>query len=149
MPITDEQKAAAIQLQQAAAHDENGKVRIIAGPGTGKSYTIEERVCWLLGRGIDPLAIYAISFTRASAADLRERIRGYCEDRNVAGGNHVRVSTLHTLALRILRLAGLLEAYPVSPVILDDWELKHILDAEYSETAGGESKSIAGIAAAV
>jgi len=128
MPITAEQKAHAIQAQQNAAHDGNAKIRIIAGPDTGKSYTIEERVYWLLSNGIDPTTTYVISFTRASAADLRQRIRTYCEERKMAVGNNVRISTLHSLALRILRTAGLLQAYAVSPAILDDWELKHIFD---------------------
>jgi superfamily I DNA/RNA helicase len=109
MPITPEQKETAIQLQQTAAHDENGQIRIIAGPGTGKSYTIEERVHWLLSSGTDPHSIYAISFTRASAADLRQRIRTYCSEHGVQGGEEVHVSTLHSLALKLLRLAGLLQ----------------------------------------
>lgn len=32
-----------IAAQEAAAHDASDQVRTIAGPGTGKSFTIEER----------------------------------------------------------------------------------------------------------
>jgi UvrD/REP helicase N-terminal domain len=53
--------------QHAAAHDESGHVRVVAGPGTGKSATIEERVCWLRVQGVDPEDIAAVSFTRAAA----------------------------------------------------------------------------------
>jgi len=49
----------------------------------------------------------------------------------------VRVSTLHALALRILRSANLLAAlYPHDPVVLDDWERKIIFDLELANTLG-------------
>jgi DNA helicase II / ATP-dependent DNA helicase PcrA len=108
----------------------------VAGPGTGKSSTIEERVRWLLAdRGIEAARVFAVSFTRASSADLRRRIRAYCDQHGLAGAD-VRVSTLHSLALRILRAAGLLAAYPAGPMVMDDWELRNIFDAEFSQVAG-------------
>ncbi len=48
MPITPAQVQAAQTVQHAAAHDASSQVRVVAGPGTGKSFTIEERVRWLL-----------------------------------------------------------------------------------------------------
>jgi hypothetical protein len=54
------------------------QIRLVAGPGTGKSFSIEERVCWLLGQGIPPRAITVVSFTRASSIELRSRIHAYC-----------------------------------------------------------------------
>ena len=48
MPITPEQIAAAQAVQHAAAHDSSACVRLVAGPGTGKSSAIEARICWLL-----------------------------------------------------------------------------------------------------
>src|SRR3954447_7450637 len=57
--------------QHAAAHDESGHVRVAAGPGTGKSATIEERVCWLLEQGVKPGAIVA---TGLAARQLAEQV---------------------------------------------------------------------------
>jgi hypothetical protein len=54
MAITPQQIQAAENLQHAAVHDTRNQIRLIAGPGTGKSFAIEETVCWLLrnqGRG--------------------------------------------------------------------------------------------------
>jgi DNA helicase-2/ATP-dependent DNA helicase PcrA len=48
----------------------------------------------------------------------------------------VRVSTLHSLALRALRAARLLEAYPTEPLVLDQWELENVFDAEFGQVAG-------------
>src|SRR5712691_7128238 len=130
MPITPGQTQAAIAVQHAAAHDTSAQVRLIAGPGTGKSYSIEERVCWLLGQAVQPRAIAVVSFTRASATDLRARIHNYCAVLGVHGGTDVRVTTLHSLALRMLRAAGLLH-YPADPLVLDSWEVGNIFDAEF------------------
>lgn len=47
-------------------------------PGDRKSYAIEERVYWLLSTGTNPAALFVVSFTRASARDLRARMQRYC-----------------------------------------------------------------------
>ncbi len=132
MPITPQQIQAAQARQHASAHDNSLQVRLVAGPGTGKSFAIEERVRWLLETGISADRIYVVSFTRASALDLRRRVRRYCQTNGQAAGDQVSISTLHSLALRILRLAGLLTAYPADPLVMDDWELESIFDAEFA-----------------
>ena len=118
------------------------QTRLIAGPGTGKSSAIEQRVCWLLNQGIEPARIFAVSFTRASTKDLKERIILFCEAQgHDALAAQVRVSTLHSLALRTLRAAGLLARFPVDPLVLDDWELENIFDAEFGKHSGIGSKT--------
>lgn len=136
MPITQAQIQAAQAVQHTAAHDASSQVRVVAGPGTGKSFTIEERVYWLLGQAVTPEEVCAVSFTRASALDLRRRIQTYCSRNGQPTVTRVRVSTLHSLALRTLRAAGLLTAYPADPLVLDSWELDTIFDAEFGNTSG-------------
>lgn len=135
MPITAQQTQAAEAIQHAAAHDGSPQVRLVAGPGTGKSYSIEERVCWLLAQSTPPRAIAVVSFTRASSLELRNRIHLYCTTHGQPNGTQVRVSTLHSLALRILKAAGLLH-YPADPLVLDSWELENIFDAEFGHSRG-------------
>jgi DNA helicase-2/ATP-dependent DNA helicase PcrA len=141
MPITREQIQAAQNIQHAAAHDTSPQVRLLAGPGTGKSSTIEERVSWLLASQFQPFEIFVVSFTRASARDLRGRIIRYCFESRNQDASSVSVTTLHSLALRSLRMAGLL-AYPVDPLVLDDWELENIHDPEYSSSTGFRAGTI-------
>ncbi len=140
MPIPVNHIAAAERVQQDAASSPEAQVRLIAGPGTGKSSAIEKRVCWLLDQGIATHEIYAVSFTRASARDLQERIIEYCGAHNHGAAGQVRVSTLHSLTLRILRAAGLLARYAVDPLVLDPWELENIFDAEFGVASGIRSK---------
>jgi DNA helicase II / ATP-dependent DNA helicase PcrA len=136
MPLTPAQIQAAQDIQHAAAHDQANEVRVVAGPGTGKSSAIEERVRWLLSQGIPADAIFAVSFTRASSLDLRGRVHQYCLQHGQPAGTQVRITTLHSLALRILRAAGLLIAYPADPLVLDTWEVENIFDAEFGNATG-------------
>jgi hypothetical protein len=57
MTLRLEDVQAAQAVQQVAAHADEAQVRLVAGPGTGKSSTIEERVCWLLREGVDASSI--------------------------------------------------------------------------------------------
>jgi hypothetical protein len=82
MPITATQKTQADQRQWNAAQDQAPKVRLVAGPGTGKSYAIEKRVADLLNNGATPTTLYVISFTRATCAELADRIRAFCSGRS-------------------------------------------------------------------
>src|SRR5271157_4692926 len=132
MPFTQQQIQNAQNQQFGAAHDPRSQIRLIAGPGSGKSYAIQERVDWLLDKGIIPNHIFVISFTRASTLDLRSRIYCYCQGRGHASVDQVSISTLHSLALKVLRSAGLL-SYPADPLVLDNWEQENIFDDEFSK----------------
>jgi superfamily I DNA/RNA helicase len=138
MPITPAQIAHANQVQWAAAQANQPQVRLIAGPGTGKSATIERRVAHVLNSGANPQTVFVISFTRASCRELGERVSQFCSQQPcaaVVGG--VRVSTMHALALRILRSAAVLQTlYPADPQVLDDWENEFVYDSELANTLG-------------
>ncbi len=136
MTFSQTDLAAASGAQTAAATSATPQTRLIAGPGCGKSRTIEERVGWLLSRSVDPDRIRVTSFTRASVQDLSFRIGEYGQTHNIDGMDQVRVSTLHALALRVLRQAGLLARYPVDPIVLNEWETANIFDAEFSNSSG-------------
>src|SRR5260370_3452423 len=130
MPITPQQIQAAEATQRAAAHDAAKHIRLVAGPGTGKSFSIEERVCLFLGQRTHPQTVTVVAFTRAPSIELRGRIHKYCAFHNQHNGAQVRVSTLHSLALRMLKAANLLH-YPADPLVLDSWELENVFDAEF------------------
>ncbi len=138
MPITPAQCAAAEHQQDLAAQDAAPQVRLVAGPGTGKSKTIEKRVAQVLNNGAAPQSVYVISFTVAASDELRGRVLAHCSTQPcAAAAAAVRVSTLHSLALRILRSANLLAAlYPHDPFVLDKWEQTNIYDCELASTVG-------------
>jgi DNA helicase-2/ATP-dependent DNA helicase PcrA len=137
MPITQAQKTVANQKQTAAAIDMSPQVRLVAGPGTGKSHSIEKRIVYLLQNGAVATNIYVISFTRAACVELEGRIHAYCHSLSCASAaTQIRVSTMHSLALRILRMGNLLTSYPSTPIILDSWEQSNIYDKELASSLG-------------
>lgn len=60
--------------QQVAIHCRSRHVLVAAGPGTGKTYTLVERLAALLQAGADPATIFAITFTNRAAEELRQRL---------------------------------------------------------------------------
>ena len=135
MPLTQQLMAPAIAKQQAAAADPAAQVRLVAGPGSGKSFSIEDRVEHLLNQQVQANAILAVSFTRNSSRDLGDRIRDHCAQTGLPQGADVRVGTLHSLALRVMRLANLLNMYPVDLRVLDEWETREWIDEEFAKDA--------------
>jgi DNA helicase-2/ATP-dependent DNA helicase PcrA len=131
MAITHAQRAAANQQQLQAAQDGSAQVRLIAGPGTGKSRTVEKRVAHVLSQRATSGDVYVISFTRATCMELSDRVRRYCSEQDPPiDSSHVHISTMHSLALKLLRMGNQLNQFPTEPVMLDDWEQQNIYDAE-------------------
>ena len=130
--------ARAEQDQWRAAQDQAAAIRVVAGPGTGKSATIERRVADVLNNGANAPRVYVISFTRATCGELAARTSAFCATQPCASvAAQVRISTMHSLALRILRTANVLATlYPADPMVLDDWERSNIYDQELAIALG-------------
>lgn len=88
------------------AADSSRFVRVVAGPGTGKSFTLKRRVARLLEERAAPDRILAVTFTNVAAEDLHRELRGM----GVAGCDEIKGSTLHSLCMRILARQGVIEA---------------------------------------
>lgn len=139
MPRNPVAQAAAIQRQQQAAHEPGTPVLLVAGPGSGKSATIEERVTHLVAHGVTPEEIFAVSFTNASTRDLGDRVQQALIKVGITEALP-SVSTLHSLALRSLRRGNLIQTYPSDPQVLDRWETRRLIDEEYVALYGGGLK---------
>jgi|GEM_PF-5740099 len=70
-----------------------GPLLITAGAGAGKTKVMEQRVKYQVEQNMTPSEIFAVTFTRDGAKELKERI----------DIEAVNTSTIHSLALRILR----------------------------------------------
>jgi superfamily I DNA/RNA helicase len=51
----------------AIAASINPRIRVVAGPGTGKSFAMKQRVARLLEEGVEPDSILPVTFTRVAA----------------------------------------------------------------------------------
>lgn len=59
--------------QEIAAKSKDKKILILAGAGTGKTYTMIARISNLIKSGVSPKSILALTFTNAAAAEMRSR----------------------------------------------------------------------------
>ncbi|HHG90308.1 MAG TPA: ATP-dependent helicase [Devosia sp.] len=96
----------------------NARVRVVAGPGTGKSFAMKRRVARLLEAGVAPDLILPVTFTRVAAQDLHREL----VNMGVPGCNALHAHTLHSLALRMLTRNHVLAATGRIPRPLNDFE---------------------------
>lgn len=96
----------------------NTRVRVVAGPGTGKSFAMKRRVARLLEAGVAPGLILPVTFTRVAAQDLHREL----VNMGVPGCNALHAHTLHSLALRMLTRNHVLAATGRIPRPLNDFE---------------------------
>ena len=81
------------------------RLRVMAGPGTGKSFALQRRVARLLEQGQDPARILIVTFTRNAAAGLVQDLT----DLKVAGCENVHAGTLHSYCFSLLNIEGVFE----------------------------------------
>jgi ATP-dependent DNA helicase Rep len=83
--------------RDAVLHDDV-PLLVLAGAGSGKTRVITAKIAHLVGRGVDPARIMAITFTNKAAREMRERAQ-----RALADASRVSISTFHSLGLAIVR----------------------------------------------
>lgn len=112
--------------QEAAAKHIGSHARLLAGPGTGKTRTMTSRVAYLVEEKDVPASeILALTFTRAAATELRNRVSSLLGDRAVP-----HVSTLHSFALRTILQSGAGSRLPSPIRIADDYEERWIIEED-------------------
>ena len=87
-----------IEPHLSIASYEGTPLRVMAGPGTGKTFAMMRRIARLLESGVPPKSILAVTFTRTAARDLLEQLNAL----GTAGAQDVTSSTLHSLSFSIL-----------------------------------------------
>ena len=90
--------------QQAVIHQTEGPHLVIAGPGSGKTFTLVERIVHLVTqKQVAPESLLVATFTEKAAGELVSRItRRLLEHNVVANVSAMYVGTLHSICLRIL-----------------------------------------------
>lgn len=60
--------------QQEAIDNLNGPIMLLAGPGTGKTFTIIQRIEKMLAQGVEPSSILCLTFSDAAATEMKQRL---------------------------------------------------------------------------
>eukprot|EP01114_Cavostelium_apophysatum_P009091 TRINITY_DN22164_c0_g1_i1.p1 TRINITY_DN22164_c0_g1~~TRINITY_DN22164_c0_g1_i1.p1 ORF type:complete len:341 (+),score=96.23 TRINITY_DN22164_c0_g1_i1:45-1067(+) len=90
--LNDYQKA-------AVSHSFDQPLRILAGPGSGKTATLTVRVGEMLRKGIHPHNLCVFTFTNKAANEMKTRIQKHFP----AQANKLLVTTFHSFCLRSLK----------------------------------------------
>ena len=109
--------------QREAVTATEGRVRVIAGAGTGKTKALTYRYAYLVNvLGIDPANILCLTFTNKAAAEMRSRIALMVH----SGDYNDFVCTLHGFCVKFLRKEIYRLGFPKSFSILDEEDAKSL-----------------------
>lgn len=91
--------------QREAISSTDGPLLIIAGPGTGKTYTLVKRIVYLITeKNVLPEEIMVATFTEKAAKELITRITNELYEIGVSLNlNEMYIGTFHSICLRILK----------------------------------------------
>lgn len=119
-------------------------ISVIAGPGTGKTRTLVERIVYLIReQRIDPAEITAVTFTNKAATEIKTRLAKIFS--GAALINRLNLGTFHSLAWRLLNMD------PAGPVeqLVDSAEaeelVKEVLREEKSSLPYREALRMIGL----
>lgn len=101
--------------QQKAVMSTEGYVRVLAGPGTGKTRALTARYCYLTETlGVSAKNILCVTFTNKAANEMKQRIRQWLGDLDLG-----YICTLHAFCVQFLKEEIHVLHYPKNFIILD------------------------------
>lgn len=109
--------------QREGVLNTEGPCMLIAGAGSGKTRVLTFRIANLIGKGVDPFSIMALTFTNKAAKEMRERIE------KVVGhdARNIWMGTFHSVFSRILRAEAHHLGYPNNFTIYDTDDSKSLI----------------------
>lgn len=108
-------------------------LRVLAGPGTGKTFSMMRRVARLLQEGVDPETILVCTFTRTAATDLKKSLAAL----GIDGARDVNAYTIHSYCFSLLSRAAVMEITGRVPRPLLKFEERFMLTDLRDEQFGG------------
>src|SRR5215216_4224252 len=121
--------------QREAVTCGDGPVLVIAGAGSGKTWTLACRVAYLIEQGVPPERILLLTFSRRAAREMlsrADRLVGQGKAQKVVGG------TFHAVANRWLRLYGRPIGLAPDFTVLDQADSADLMDLVRSDLQLGK-----------
>ena len=85
--------------QKLAATTSEGHIRVLAGPGTGKTRALTARYCYLTETlGVPARNILCVTFTNKAANEMKQRIRAWLGDLDLG-----YIGTIHSFCVQFLK----------------------------------------------
>ncbi len=115
--------------QKEAVLTTEGRVRVIAGAGTGKTRALTARYCYLVDEaGISPANILCATFTNRAADVMKRRIRAELGDLDLG-----MICTFHAFCVQLLREDINVLNYPKDFIIMDEEDVRDTLLKVFSD----------------
>ena len=114
--------------QQEAIDSLEGRVRVIAGAGSGKTSVLTQRYAELIKKGVKPENILCVTFTNKAANEMKERIGKLTGQKDLP-----YICTFHSFCLRLLRENAYLLGYPDNFSVLDSDDQNSIIKDVYKD----------------
>lgn len=90
--------------QKIAIEHNNGPMLVLAGPGSGKTFVLTRRIKYLIeNKKINPENILVITFTRASANEMKDRFVKLCMEDGLKLNSLPSFGTFHSIFFDILK----------------------------------------------
>jgi len=87
--------------QRKAVTAPDGAVLVVAGPGSGKTRVLTQRIAYLIAsEGVRPWQILAVTFTNKAAKEMDQRVKAMLNEQATDG---IMLGTFHSICARILR----------------------------------------------
>jgi len=109
----------------------NGPILVVAGPGSGKTRVLTQRIAYLIAvEGVRPWQILAVTFTNKASKEMQARVKSLLPDQAIEG---IMLGTFHSICARILRREA--EHLPIGTnfVIFDTDDQERIVKAVIRE----------------
>lgn len=112
--------------QREAVTSTEGRIRVIAGAGTGKTKALTYRYAYIVNElGIDPANILCLTFTNKAAQEMRNRIASFVH----SGDYNDFVCTIDGFCVKMLRRDIYRLGFPKDFRILDEEDSKAVAKA--------------------
>jgi DNA helicase-2/ATP-dependent DNA helicase PcrA len=87
-------------MQREAASTIDGPILILAGAGSGKTRVLTHRIAYMVGNGVNPWEILAITFTNKAAKEMKTRVHSLVASEDAS---NIWIGTFHSICVRILK----------------------------------------------
>ena len=88
------------ERQQQCIDNIQGKVMVLAGPGTGKTFTLTKRIASMINNNIKPANILCLTFSDAAASEMKSRLNSEIG----IMASEVNIYTYHSFCNEIIRM---------------------------------------------
>lgn len=112
------------ESQKAAVEYLSGPELVIAGAGSGKTRVLTYKVAYLIGQGIEPWNILALTFTNKAAREMQERIARQVGSECAA---RLWMGTFHSIFSRTLRTEARVLGYTPNYTIYDQADARNLV----------------------